>query len=646
MKSRPRLVQFVWLALAAGLLIGAALMHGTLNAQGEKLGMVAPGDVVGRNHPELTLLNWLPGGLRAPLVTYWWITSAELKQQGRYHDALQRAQWICALQPKFPAVWAVQAWNMAWNISVETHTPQERWKWIYNGVTLLRDRGIPANPRSQMLYHELAWIYFSKIGGDMDDMNESFKQRWAGIMQRVLGAPPAGDTDVVIAAFAPIARDGLVDKTQAPQSDKPIQAHRLRALLEANPDAAALAGRLADLEIAVDRGLLDAYNRFGDDYSVSVVRVFPPRPQTPQELALQTLLNDRKSKPALDKLLAFVRAQILYNEFKMDPQFMLQMMRKYQAPLDWRSAFATGLYWSMYGIETCKAIERADIDATKSDRIAMFCLNNMTWSGRLSLIANPYNADYPRLIRMADPRFIKPTHEQSMQFIKSIAKARDDEKFDENIFKEGHRNYLIQAIQMLYPAGRVKKAQELFDFLKNDYHMTGGQWDIKDIQEFVVATLNSEGRPIPSVARSQIASALRTSFAALAMGEAESMDEYRQMLAYALRVYNLYQGGAVDRNKMEPFEDIAASILADLLVEPRDLGLDTLLPLTARSGLYYALRAEWPTLLPMVYDFVERPLKIQCNMAGVDFDKAFPVPEGLDEYRAKRGQTFTPAVGR
>jgi hypothetical protein len=199
---------------------------------------------------------------------------------------------------------------------------------------------------------------------------------------------------------------------------------------------------------------------------------------------------------------------------------------------------------------------------------------------------------------------------------------------------------------MLYPAGKVKKAQELFDFLKSNYRMKGGEWEIKDIQEFVVTTLNSGGKPIPSVARSQIASALRTSMAALAMGDAESMAEYRQMLAYSLRVYNIYQGGAVDRNKIEPFEDIAASILADLLVEPRDVGLDTLLPLSARSGLYNSLRAEWPTLLPMVYDFVARPLKMQCTLAGVDFDKAFPVPDGLEEYRAKRSQTFTPAVGR
>ena len=44
---------------------------------------------------------------------------------------------------------------------------------MYGGAKLLRDKGIPRNPKSLMLYKELAWIFFDKMGGFMDDKHLS-----------------------------------------------------------------------------------------------------------------------------------------------------------------------------------------------------------------------------------------------------------------------------------------------------------------------------------------------------------------------------------------------------------------------------------------------------------------------------------------
>lgn len=644
MKTRPRLAQVLWLVVAAAMLLSANLFQRPLSEQSEQLGLVAPGNVVAKNNPELTLLNWMPGGLRAPLVTYWWITSQNLHQAGRHSDALQRAEWICALQPRFASVWDFQAWNMAWNISVMTHTPPERWKWVYNGVTLLRDKGIPANPRSMKLYQSLSWIYYFKIGGDTDEMNVSYKQRWAGIMQRVLGAPPAGDTAEVIAAFKEVADPSLLDKAQAPNPDKPIQARQLEALLLADEKAAALAKELAALEIGIDRSLLEAFNAWSNEYSVAVARMLPPRPKTDAEKSLAAIINDPARKPALHKLLAFVRAQTLYNEFKLDPQYMLGLMTKYKAPLDWRSAEAHGLYWAMYGIDTCRALGRNDIDALTANRVVLYSLNEMTTFGRLSVVENPYNAAYPSITRSADLRFIRPCHEQSIEFANAARVARD-EKFDENVFRDGHRNYIILAIQMLYPAGKVKQAQELFDFLKHDYHMAGPEYE-KDLQDFVWDTINKDGSPIPKLAMSQITSSLQMAFLMLAAGDRDSMTQYRDSIGYAMKVYKIYQAKAVNRNKFQPFEYIAANVLAPLLIEPRDQGYFDLYPMTARSQLYMALRSEMPKLLPMIYDSVTQPLEIQCKINGMDFKKAFPPPDGMDEYREKMQRERSETVGQ
>lgn len=646
MRSWLRLIQALWLLLAAAFFVSASLLHRPLDAQGERLGLAVPGNVVGRNYPELTLLSWMPGGLRAPVVTYQWIRAQSLDQQGRYFDALERARMICALQPKFASNWDYQAWNMAWNISVMTHTPQERWKWIYNGITLLRDQGIPANPKAQKLYQSLGWIFYSKIGGDTDEMNLTYKERWAGIMQQLLGAPPAGETPAVIDAFRPIADPRLLDKGRAPAPERPIQADRLAQWLRDNPDAAELSKELADRGVGVDRGLLEAYNRFSEEYPASIVRLFPPRASSKEEQALQTLLHDGKKAPALHKLLAFVRAQLLYNEFKMDPQFMLGMMEKflgkYQVPLDWRIAQAHGMYWSLYGIVTCNAKGLADIDALTSDRIVLYCLKELTWYGKMSVIENPSSPDYPDVTRMSDLRFIQPAHEQALDFIHAVAPARQ-EKFGENTFSDGHRNYLKTCIQMLVPAGKVKQAQDLFDWIKREYQMTGGEWDIQDVRDWTWWAINNEGKPILAAAKSQITSALQTAFALLAVGDRESMKDYQEMMHYAkATVYDTYQKQAVPRNRLEPFESIAAVVLLELLIEPRNWGQESLYPLTIRSELYKALQTEWPTVLPMIYDIVARPLMVQCQWYKVDFNKAFPPPDGLEEYRAKRGGQFRP----
>jgi hypothetical protein len=263
----------------------------------------------------------------------------------------------------------------------------------------------------------------------------------------------------------------------------------------------------------------------------------------------------------------------------------------------------------------------------------------MTWFRKMSLIENPRNPDYPQITRMADVRYIDPAHAQSVDFANAVAGVRQ-EKFDENIFRDGHRNYLKTSIMMLVPMGKVKRAQELYDWIKREYRMTGGEWDFKDVRDWVVWALNSQGSPIPAVASSQITAALQTAFESLAMGDPTSMGEYRDMMAYAKMVYDKYQEKAVARNRFGPYNEFGAMVLTEILVEPRNWGMDVLNPIPTRSELYKALQLEWPALLPMVYDPVTLPLRFQCQAKGIDFTKAFPQPDGLEEYRARRAEQF------
>ena len=83
--------------------------------------------------------------------------------------------------------------NLAYNVTVLMTRPEDRWHWVYNGIRLLRDRGIPLNPESATLKRELGWIFQHKIGTDSDASSAYFRTRWAQEMAPCLlpdGAAP------------------------------------------------------------------------------------------------------------------------------------------------------------------------------------------------------------------------------------------------------------------------------------------------------------------------------------------------------------------------------------------------------------------------------------------------------------------------
>jgi len=201
------------------------------------------------------------------------------------------------------------------------------------------------------------------------------------------------------------------------------------------------------------------------------------------------------------------------------------------------------------------------------------------------------------------------------------ARANQTE-YKDNLFRTGHVNYLAHAIQMLYAGYRRQKAQELYDWILERYKPTGPEWG-GDLEEFVFRRLNQDGTPIPSVAISQISMALQTAFLQRAAG---SGDGYRESLAYALRVYNLFQKDATQRTKLPEFDLLVRDTLINLLARPWVMGVNLLL--VDRAGLYASVDES---MRQQVYPVVSGPLRLQCQAAGLDFDRAFPAPGGLPE---------------
>jgi hypothetical protein len=132
------------------------------------------------------------GGFRGLISNLLWIRANDLQQDDKFFEAAQLADWITKLEPTFAQVWVFQAWNMAFNISVKfkENAPgdyTDRWRWLENGVELLRDEGLRYNPNDIDIFRELAWLFQFKIGANLDDGNMFYKKKWAEEMTPLFG---------------------------------------------------------------------------------------------------------------------------------------------------------------------------------------------------------------------------------------------------------------------------------------------------------------------------------------------------------------------------------------------------------------------------------------------------------------------------
>lgn len=133
--------------------------------------------------PSVALTTVFLGGFRGLIADGLWVRSSILQEQGRYFELVQLADWITALEPQFPQVWSFQAWNMAYNVSILMPDAPSGWRWVENGLELLRDRALPATGQAPEICLEIGLLFQYKIGGDTDERADYFKQRWVEQMR-------------------------------------------------------------------------------------------------------------------------------------------------------------------------------------------------------------------------------------------------------------------------------------------------------------------------------------------------------------------------------------------------------------------------------------------------------------------------------
>src|ERR1039458_605005 len=187
-----KLKTILLLSLIGALLVCSGSVQQSLNRDRDQLGLtrVQP---LENAPPVLAFTTVALGGFRGLISNALWMRASDLQDDDKFFEMAQLADWITKLEPHFVQVWLVQAWNMAYNISVKfkENSPgvyADRWRWVERGIELLRDEGLRYNPNDVLIYRELAWFFQHKMGQNLDDANLYYKQQWANDMAKVFGA--------------------------------------------------------------------------------------------------------------------------------------------------------------------------------------------------------------------------------------------------------------------------------------------------------------------------------------------------------------------------------------------------------------------------------------------------------------------------
>jgi hypothetical protein len=355
MNPKVRIYKVSLIAIAVILLSVSAQLQSLLNLERSELGLTRLTPLENAP-PVLAFTSVALGGFRGLISNMLWIRANDLQQEDKYFEMVQLSDWITKLEPHFVDVWRVQAWNMAYNISVKFKDPEDRWLWVERGIQLLRDKAIPINPKETLIYRDLSWLFQHKIGQNLDDAHMLYKLRLAQEMQPVLGGQPDYD-----------------------------------ALL--NPQTA----------------------------------------------------EDKE------------RLHTLVSVYKMDPKVIKEVDDEY-GPFDWRLPDAHAIYWAEVGRQKSKPTDQETLRRSIYQSMQSACIRGGALDHSVTNVTTNNFMLWPNLalVSKVNDAYLKMVGEEDRPSMKG------------NI-QTAHKNFLKQAIYLLYEDDHLPKAAYWFNYLKNTY---------------------------------------------------------------------------------------------------------------------------------------------------------------------------------
>ncbi len=356
MRGKPYKALLALVALVC--FLGVSLTQRELAKDRDALGLNRFTELKGAP-PVLMLTTVALGGFRGLISNLLWIRASDLQDNDKFFEMVQLADWITKLEPHFTQVWTHEAWNMAYNISVKFRDPADRWRWVERGIQLLRDDGLRYNPDDVLIHRELAWFFQHKMGANLDDAQEYYKQMWGSAMSKIF-------------------------ETNHPNWNELIH------------------------------------------------------PQT----------EDAKKR----------RADLLREKYKMDPQVMKEVNDHY-GPLEWRLPEAHAIYWAYQGLEAAKRNPRM-IDPKDLITLRRVIYQSMQLSFQRG-----------RLVLFNPPK--RPEFGPNLDIIPNTSAAYEEEMVNDpknrDHIETAHRNFLRDAVWLLYMNDRIKDASKWYKYLGEKY---------------------------------------------------------------------------------------------------------------------------------------------------------------------------------
>ena len=346
------------------------------------------------------------GGFRGIIADILWLRTIILQSQGKYFEMVQLASWISKLQPGFSGTTTFLAWNMAYNISITFANPKEKWKWVQNGITVLKD-AIKDTPNSLKLYSELAFIYLNKIGNVYDSSYMYYRMQLANDMHNITGS---WNPDWQALTDAPKTINNLNNILK-----KKFKINNLFKKSGYSP------------------GELQSY------YTINR--------KLPQKISEQ--LNN--NKPATNILLSYLRRNWLISKYHLYPEKIIEINKKIGS-LDWMLYQAHSIYW----LYTAPNDEIFDNHQYYSRLFVS--LNKALQNGEL-LLFNPKNEN--DLFTGPNLKIIEPTQKYLCEL---IAETEYKDKLNQR-----YQAFMENAILQLFMQNKISVAEKYLHMLNIQY---------------------------------------------------------------------------------------------------------------------------------------------------------------------------------
>lgn len=630
---RDRIIQLICLFIfVAGAVISGGAVPALLE-QANKDGLRYSADPI-EGAPPIIALGTAIGALRGVLADYLWIKLQMQKDQGLFYEAMADADLITKLQPRFAEVWGFHGHNMAYNISVITNTPSERWSWVNAGIDLVRNKGLRYNPNDLGLNKEIAFWFAHKIDGVSDDAHLHYKREFAKEWFYILGAPP----------YEQVERE----KWMRAIADAP---NTIEELEVKHPEVKRLVEELTEeltpfekkFRFKLDKEFLNNLGKWMAVKSSPYANILKLEKKfkaaDPIFVAFDRVLSKPDQQAGLNALLPFLRKRVLLDDYNMDPSKMADYTRDY-GPLDWRHPQAHAFYWSRLGAERGEARYGAPDDVYKimnNDRMTIQAMQAMNHSGLVAI--DPFSNDNPT--RLQDNRWIQSIEKYFLQLYQKHYGSRGA---GGDTFCDFHENFMSQAIRQLFRVGDYAAAQEILDHLNQLYGRGGlipsDKYE-KSLEDFVRDTTYGEYDTVPDVARTDVYAVLQRGFReGLLLGRKKILDE---SLKFAKDLTDYFQGNRYTDFVNKFGEKRMADLVGDIRRSVEDVLIallrDNNQPLLDRLTIYNRATEEQRR---MVYDAVKDQIAAELKASplseAVNISAALPEPPEMESYRALQAE--------